>query len=172
MHASAQRWVESGLKPALLGDCVGSGAVHRFRPMKFLHFNFLPRSADVGLLLVRVWFGGAMAILHGWDKLMNFSTYSGQFMKFLGLNQSISLGLAIFGELVCPALLVLGLFTRFAALGAGITMAVAFWMGHGGKLSGPGSGEMAFLFLGAYAALFLAGGGKFSVDAKIGVKNG
>jgi putative oxidoreductase len=139
--------------------------------MKFLHLNFLPRSADLALLLLRVWFGGAMLALHGWDKLMNFGTYSGQFMKFLGLSQSISLGLAIFGELVCAALLVLGLFTRFAALGVGIAMGVAFWMAHGGKLSGEGSGEMAFLYLGVFAALFLAGGGKYSVDAKIGAKN-
>ena len=112
-----------------------------------------------------------MAILHGWDKLMNFSNYSGQFIKFLGLSQSISLGLAIFGELVCAALLAIGLFTRFAALGAGITMAVAFWIGHGGKLTGPTPGEVAFLYLGAFAALFLAGGGKYSVDAKIGAKS-
>ncbi len=139
--------------------------------MKFLHLNFLPRSTDAGLLLLRLWFGGAMAILHGWGKLANFSTYSAQFMKFLGLNPSVSLGLAIFGELVCPILLALGLFTRVAALGAGVTMAVAFWMAHGGKLSGPGNGEMAFLFLGVFAVLFVAGGGKYSVDAKIGAKS-
>jgi uncharacterized membrane protein YphA (DoxX/SURF4 family) len=29
---------------------------------------------------------------------------------------------------------------------------------------------MAFLYLGAFLALFFAGGGKFSVDAKIGAK--
>jgi putative oxidoreductase len=139
--------------------------------MKFLHLNFLPRSADLALLVLRVWFGGAMLVLHGWDKLMNFSTYSGQFLKFLGLPQNVSLGLAIFGEVVCCALLVLGLFTRFAALGAAITMGVAFFMAHGAKLSGQGSGEMAFLFLGVFAALFFAGGGKYSVDANIGAKS-
>ena len=138
--------------------------------VKILHFNFLPRSADAALLILRVWFGGAMALLHGWDKVMNFEKYSSQFIKFLGLSQSVSLGLAIFGELVCAALLVVGLFTRFAALGAAITMGVAFWIGHGGKLSGPQSGEMAFLYLGAYAALFVAGAGRFSLDAKMGAK--
>lgn len=141
------------------------------RAMKFLHLNFFPRSTDCGLLLLRVWFGGAMALLHGWDKLVNFSTYRAQFMNFLGLGNSVSLGLTIFGELVCPLLLVLGLFTRFSALAAGITMAVAFWMAHGGKLKGEGSGEMAFLYLGVFIVLFIAGGGKYSVDAKIGAKS-
>lgn len=139
--------------------------------MKFLHLNFLPRSADCGLLLLRVWFAGAMALLHGWDKLVNFGMYSKQFMNFLGLGNNVSLGLTVFGELVCPVLLVLGLFTRFAALGAAITMAVAFWIAHGGKLKGEGSGEMAFLYLGVFVALFIAGAGKYSVDAKIGAKS-
>ena len=138
--------------------------------MKWLHFNFIPRSADTALLVLRLWFGGALLWLHGWDKLVNFSKYSGQFLNFFGLGQGTSLGLAIVGELVCSALLVLGLYTRVAALGAGFTMGVAFWMVHGTRLSGPQSGEMAFLYLGAFLTLFFAGAGKFSVDAKIGAK--
>lgn len=138
--------------------------------MKFLHFNFVPRSPDAALLLLRVWFGGSMLILHGWDKLRNFSTMSAQFPDFFGIGKTPTLALAVFGEVVCAALLVFGLFTRLAALGAAVTMGVAFWVAHGGKLKGAGSGEMAFIYLGVFAALFIAGGGKFSVDAKIGAK--
>jgi putative oxidoreductase len=138
--------------------------------MKFLHLNFIPRSADAGLLVLRIWFGGLMLFLHGWDKVVNFSNYRPKFLDLFGIGQGPSLGLAVFGELVCSALLVLGLFTRFAALGAGITMFVAFWMAHGHRLKGDGSGEMAFLYLGAFLTLFVAGGGKFSVDAHIGAK--
>ena len=78
--------------------------------------------------------------------------------------------MAIFGELVCSALLILGLFTRFAALSLAITMSVAFFIGHKGVLKGEGSGEMAFIYLATYVTLFLAGGGKFSADAKMGGK--
>lgn len=42
--------------------------------MKFLHLNFIPRSADAALLVLRIWFGGAMVLLHGWQKLTNFSS--------------------------------------------------------------------------------------------------
>lgn len=138
--------------------------------MKFLHFNFIPRSPDAALLVLRLWFGGSMLFLHGWLKLVNFSSMAAQFPDLFGIGRGPTVGLAIFGELVCAALLMAGLFTRFAALGLAITMTVAFTMGHGGRLTGQGNGEMAFLYLGAFIALFVAGGGKFSFDAKMGAK--
>jgi putative oxidoreductase len=95
---------------------------------------------------------------------------SGQFLDPFGIGKPPSLALATFGELVCSAFLVLGLFTRVAALGSGTTMAVAFWFAHGTKLMGQGNGELPFLYLGAFIALFVAGGGKFSLDAKMGAK--
>ena len=138
--------------------------------MKFLQLNFLPRSADAALLLLRIWHGGALLLLHGWGKLTGFSAMADKFVDPFGIGRTPSLVLAIGGEVVCASLLVLGLFTRIAALGAGATMATAFWFAHGGKLSGPGNGEMAFLFLGVYIALFIAGAGRFSLDARLGAK--
>lgn len=138
--------------------------------MKFLHLNFLPRSSDAALLLLRLWHGGALLLLHGWGKLTGFSAMAPNFVDPFGIGKTPSLALAVFGELVCSALIVLGLFTRVAALGSAITMGVAFWFAHGARLTGNGNGEMAFVFLGVYLALFLAGGGKFSLDAKMGAK--
>jgi putative oxidoreductase len=129
-----------------------------------LHLSFIPRSADAGLLLLRLWAGLPMLLLHGLPKLLHFDEYSKGFLHFLGLSSGASLGLAVFGELVCAALLIVGLFTRWAALVAAITMAVAFFVGHGGALTGADSGELAYLYLGIFAALFLSGAGRFSVD--------
>jgi putative oxidoreductase len=138
--------------------------------MKFLHLNFLPRSADVALLVLRIWYGAALLLLHGWGKVMNFSTLSEKFADPFGIGRTPSLVLAIFGEVICPALLVAGLYTRVAALGAAVAMGTAFWFAHGAKLSGPGNGELAFAYLGVFVALFIAGAGKYSVDARIGAK--
>jgi putative oxidoreductase len=146
------------------------GGLSSSTAMKFLHLNFIPRSTDAGLLILRIWFGGSMAILHGWQKATNFSAFSSKFVDPFGLGKSASLGLATFAELVCAALLVFSIFTRFSALMLAVTMIVAFWLGHGAKLTGPASGEMAFLYLGAFLTLLIAGAGKFSVDAKIGAK--
>ena len=138
--------------------------------MKFLHLNFLPRSSDTALLILRLWHGGALLLLHGWSKLVNFSSMAPNFGDPIGIGKTPSLALAVFAEVICAALLVAGLFTRMAALVAAINLGVAFWFAHGAKLSGPGNGELAFLFLGVYVALFAAGGGKFSLDAKLGAK--
>ncbi|MES2692347.1 MAG: DoxX family protein [Verrucomicrobiota bacterium] len=138
--------------------------------MKFLQLNFLPGSADAGLLIARLWFGGSMVLLHGWGKLTNFSAYSGKFADPFGMGQTASLGLTTFAEVVCATFIVLGLFTRLSALILAFNMAVAFKVGHGAKLAGEGNGEVAFLFLGAFLVLLFAGAGKFSVDAKMGAK--
>ena len=138
--------------------------------MKIFQLNFIPRSADLALLLLRIWFGASMAALHGWGKLTGFTAISPQFMDFMGLGKGPSLALTILAELACAACLVIGLWTRLCALILGFAMGVAFWVAHGGKLMGQGNGEMAFLYLGACAVLFLAGAGRFSADANLGAK--
>lgn len=136
--------------------------------MKFLQLKFIPQSADFGLLLLRVVAGLTLLLNHGWGKVMNFGGYSEKFMNFLGLGSTTSLVLIIFAEVVCAALITIGWLTRFAALSIAIGMGVAFFMAHGGKLSGQGSGEMAMLYLLIAVTLFFSGPGKFSVDAKQG----
>lgn len=137
---------------------------------KILRLDFLPFTSHCGLLALRLWIGLSMLLLHGWTKITGFNEMSGKFLDLLGIGSTASLVLAIFAEAVCSVLLILGLFTRFAALSLVINMTVAFTMAHKGVLKGPHSGELAFIYLGAFVTLFLAGGGKFSVDAKMGGK--
>jgi putative oxidoreductase len=137
---------------------------------KILRMDFLPHSHDLALLLLRGWIAITMLILHGWGKLTGFSKLSEKFLDLFGIGSATSLALAIFGEFFCSILLALGLFTRLAALAGLITMAVAFFLAHQGALTGPRSGELAFIYMSAYLALFIAGGGRFSLDAKMGGK--
>ena len=67
---------------------------------------------------------------HGLDKFSNFSTYVMQFPPMFGMSPSMALSMAIFAELICAALVVLGLFTRLALIPLIITMSVAFFMVH------------------------------------------
>lgn len=136
--------------------------------MKFLQLKFIPQSTDFGLLVLRVVAGLTMLLNHGWGKVMNFGGYSEKFMNFLGLGSTASLVLIIFAEVVCAALLALGFLTRFAALVLAIGMGVAFFMAHGAKLSNPGSGELAMIYMLIAVTLFFTGPGKLSVDAKQG----
>jgi putative oxidoreductase len=135
--------------------------------LNLLRLSFLPQSADIGLLVLRLSLGFSMLILHGWVKLQGFSTMAPGFMRLFNIVPSnISLGMAIFAEVACSVLLILGLFTRFAALMLAFTMAVAFFIRHEAALSGPGSGELAFVYLTGFVALVFAGGGKYAADGK------
>jgi putative oxidoreductase len=133
---------------------------------KFLHLEFIPRSADVALLVLRLWIGLSMAWLHGWGKLQNLLSGTSKFPDVFGIGSMPTLALAVLAEFFCALLLVVGLWTRLAALFLVVTMAVAFFIAHGAKLSGQGNGELAFVYLGGYLVLLLAGAGKFSVDKK------
>lgn len=137
---------------------------------KLLQLSFLPSSADAALLLIRVYYGFALLWLHGKGKVEAFSTMRTTFYDPLGVGNSTSYFLALCGEVVFPILIILGLFTRLAALGSAFGLSVAFFLIHKGQLSGPTSGELAFLYIGAFLTLFIAGGGRYSFDAKMGSK--
>lgn len=131
--------------------------------------KFLPASVDCGLLLLRVWFGSAILLNHGWGKLQNFSR-TVAFIKGSTHLPTLLAWLAITAETVFSALLIIGFLTRFSAAMLAATMAVAFFMVHHHALGvapgSPGPGEPAFLYLGVFVGLFLAGAGRFSVDGK------
>jgi putative oxidoreductase len=136
--------------------------------IRFFQLNFLPRSTDCALILLRIWLGLTILLNHGWGKLMRFGEMAAKFSDPLGVGPTTSLSLAVFAEVVCASLLVLGFLTRFSALVLVILTGVAFFMVHGGALSGANSGELAFIYLAGFVALFLAGPGRFSVDRKLG----
>ena len=66
-------------------------------------------------------------------------------------------------------MIIAGLCTRLNALGMFITLMVAWFFHHHMNLSGPNSGEVAFAYGFAYLLLFLSGGGKYSLDRKLGL---
>jgi len=133
-----------------------------------LQLDLVPTSINCAILLLRIALGVQMLLGHGWGMLMSFSEKAATFPDPLGVGHTTSMALAVFGEVVCMSLLVVGAFTRLAALGGAVTMAVAFFLVHGGKLGGANSGEMAFLYLVGFVAIFLTGPGCFALDTKLG----
>ena len=105
---------------------------------------------------------GFLMLWHGTQKLFNFppterGAAGDPFMIFAGVVE--------FGG---GLLLVLGLFTRWAAFLLSGTMAVAYWLAHG--MNGKGflpilnGGELAVLYCFVYLYLFFAGGGSLGLD--------
>lgn len=136
------------------------------RSSSLLRADFLPSSTDLALLLLRVWLGGSLLWLHGLGKIPRLMADEVRFASVAGLSPNVSLALAVVGEVIAPVLLIIGLGARWAALLSAATMLGAFVVGHGMALSGERSGELPFIFLAGFVALFLAGPGRFSIDGR------
>jgi putative oxidoreductase len=122
--------------------------------------------SDVGLLVARLGAGGFMLFAHGIGKIADFADKSATFPDPIGfLGSEMSLVLAIFAEVLCSVLVMLGLFTRLAALPLCATMFFAAFVVHGADPFA--KKELALLYLVIFAALALTGGGKLSLDTVI-----
>ena len=127
--------------------------------------NVSPVFVSIGLLILRVGFGLMMASQHGWSKLSGFGGLKASFPDPIGLGSTVSLALATGAEFFCALLIVLGLFTRLAAIPLVINMAVAAFIVLGGAPWA--KKELALLYLVPFITLLLAGGGRLSLDALI-----
>jgi putative oxidoreductase len=130
----------------------------------FLQLKFIPLNPALGLLLLRVWLGGSILALHGWGKLQQLIAGDMKFGDPLGIGSGPTLVLAVLAEVVCSIFLILGFLTRFSALMLASTMAVAWIVTHKMKLSGLGSGELAFIYLAGFLAILFSGGGKYGIE--------
>ena len=118
---------------------------------------------SLGLLAMRIAVGVMMIAGHGWGKLAGFAERSAGFPDPLGVGSPVSLGLAVFAEVLCSAAIILGFATRIAAIPLAVTMGVAAFMFH--DADPWAKKELAVLYLVVYVALILTGPGRFSVDA-------
>ena len=119
---------------------------------------------SAAILLLRLALGILM-MHHGYQKLMHFSDIQGKFMNFMGLGTTVSLALVVFAEFFCSMFLILGLFTRLAAIPLIIATLVMVFKAHNGDVFG--DGETAAIYLSGYIVLLLLGPGRVSVDSMI-----
>ncbi|MFL9482029.1 DoxX family protein [Chitinophagaceae bacterium LWZ2-11] len=133
---------------------------------KILSVNYSQTAFNIAMLCIRLSFGLLIMVNHGLVKLMHFSEMQVTFYNFMGLGPRISLGLAIFAELICSLFVVIGLFTRLSVIPLLITMMVAYFGVH--FKDALNVGEMAIIYGTAFFVLLLCGPGKISVDGMIG----
>lgn len=135
---------------------------------KLLTMSFLPRSADLGLLLLRVMAGFSYFLNHGVEKVANFSGMAAHFPNPVGIGPVATLAMALIADAICSILLILGFAARWAALYIAIVLGTAFFVVHGARLQGPHNGEMPYLYATVALTILLAGPGRFSIDGRKG----
>lgn len=117
---------------------------------------------SLGLFVLRAGSGGLMIYGHGLAKLTGFAEKAERFADPFGLGGPISLGLATFAEFFCSILLILGLFTRLAAIPLLVTMLTAVFFAHAADPYE--KKELALVYLVPFVSLVFTGPGRFSLD--------
>ena len=120
---------------------------------------------DLGLLILRVSLSAFM-LTHGLPKLTRLLEGNAEgFPDPFGIGSTLSLVLAVTGEVVAPVMIIPGIMTRLATIPVITAMSVAAFIVHAGD---PFSGrEMALLYLTGFLAVLILGPGRYSTDQLI-----
>jgi putative oxidoreductase len=120
---------------------------------------------DIGLLILRAVPGLLLFLAHGWTKMTRIPEIFESFPDPVGVGSPLSAGLAIFAEVVCALLVVIGLFTRLAAVPIVILLLVAAFIVHADDPWG--KKEFALIYGVPFLVLIFTGAGKYSFDSLI-----
>jgi putative oxidoreductase len=119
---------------------------------------------DAGLLWLRISTSALLFWTNGWPKIAHYTDELQHIDDPLGLGKGLTLWLALFAEVACPAAVALGWLTRLACLPITLLMLVAMFGVHGDWTLE--QGQFGWLYLIVYAAIVLTGPGDYSLDAK------
>ena len=161
----------------------GTGAVparmhprseHTMAPSTLRSLDSQSSSADTGRLVLRVVLG-VLILLHGIAKLPGPPEFIVGMVTKAGLPSVLAYGVYI-GEILAPVLLILGVWTRLAAVVVAINMIVAVALVHVPELFSMGKQggyalELQALFLFTAVAVALLGAGRYSIGGRFGPLN-
>lgn len=126
---------------------------------------------DLGKLMLRLALG-ILILFHGVAKITGGPDAIIGMVAKVGLPQYVAYGVYI-GEVLAPFLVIVGLWTRPAALVIAINMVVAVWLAHMGDLAtltrtGGWALELQGMFFATALAIALLGAGRYSVGGTAG----
>jgi putative oxidoreductase len=134
--------------------------------MSVKNFVINPHSAnsDAGILILRICAGLSLFLKHGWEKLSGYSTMVQHFPNPIHIGAHASLAFALLSDGICSILIVLGLATRPAATIILINLLTVFFLVHHAAFFTNQHVELVWLYIAAFAAIFVTGPGRFSID--------
>lgn len=127
-----------------------------------------PASLSAGLFVVRLFAGLSLFLKHGLEKLTGYSTMVQHFPNPLHIGAHASLAFALLSDGICSLLVLVGFATRPAAAVILINLLTAFFFVHHAALLTNSHVELVWVYIGAFAAILLAGPGRFSIDGRSG----
>lgn len=126
---------------------------------------------DLGKLILRVSLG-VILLLHGIGKMIHGIAHIERMVVANGLPAILSWGVYV-GEVIAPAMIILGIYTRLGGVLTTVSMVFAIMLAHRAEIFQLTSGwtwsiELQGLFLFASVAIIFLGAGRYSVAGKGG----
>src|ERR1700722_14387167 len=118
---------------------------------------------DIGLLYLRVCSSILVLTIHGLPKVMHYASERNAIEDPFHLGKTLTLGFAIFAELICPLFIVSGIFSRLAALPVIVVIAIALFYVH--REWTLQEAQFAWMLLVLFGTIAIAGPGELTVTA-------
>lgn len=124
---------------------------------------------NTGKLILRLMLG-ILILTHGISKLTNGVDWIGDSLAASGLPEFFKYGVYV-GEIIAPALVILGCYTRAGAWLIAVNMLFAIGLAHWGEVfaiteNGALAIEKQYLFMFSAIALALIGPGRYAINQK------
>ena len=133
---------------------------------KFLSIAYSESLLNLGMLLLRLTTGFLVCLNHGIPKITHFNDWKGSFYNLAQIGSRWSLILSIVAEVFASMFLILGLFSRFAALLLVLDLGVAVFLYHAPHPISRFEDAITFFVISLF--LLMVGPGKYSVDGLTG----
>ncbi|KJZ63965.1 DoxX family protein [Pseudomonas fluorescens] len=122
------------------------------------------RAQNFGLFFLRVSGGLFLLWVHGLPKLLNYSTQLQTIEDPFHLGANVTLMLAIFAEVLCPLLIVAGVFVRLACLPILCVLLIALLIVH--PQWSLDEGQFGWLLMMLFTGLLIAGPGRLALNVR------
>ncbi|MFC7517517.1 DoxX family protein [Herbaspirillum sp. GCM10030257] len=114
---------------------------------------------DAGLLFLRLAGSFMLLYVHGWPKLINYSSELAIIEDPFGLGPHVSMWSALLAELLCPLFIAFGVRTRLACMPVIAVLLVAMFAVHPGWSLA--EGQFGWLLLIIFTTIVLCGPGRW-----------
>ncbi|WGK92711.1 DoxX family protein [Pseudomonas migulae] len=122
------------------------------------------RAQDIGLFFLRVSGGLFLLWVHGLPKLLNYNAQLQVIEDPFHLGANVTLMLAIFAEVLCPLLIMVGVLVRLACLPILSVLWIALLFVH--PQWSLEEGQFGWLLLILFTSLFIAGPGRLALNVR------
>jgi putative oxidoreductase len=119
---------------------------------------------DIGLLFLRISGAAFLLVVHGLPKLLDFNQQLTLIEDPFHMGAQLTLILAIFAEVLCPLLIVTGIFVRLSCLPILFLLLVALVVVHPDWTLE--QGQFGWLLLIIFTTVFIAGPGRLALNAR------